>query len=203
MKRRTLLGPALFAPAVWLGAVSLSGCTALKTVHADLSTWGEWPQGRAPGSYAFDRLPSQQSDPAEADRVETLAREALAKAGFRAAAADEKPEVLVQVASRTTRTGIDLWEDPLWWRGSFGAAGHRWGGTVWVIDTRFDRSRYERQVAVLLRDAASGKPLYEARAANEGGTAGSDALLSALFSAALIDFPRQGPNPRPVRVTLP
>ena len=198
MKRR-----AVFTSCVVLAAVALSGCAALKTVHADLSTWGEWPPGRAPGSYAFDRLPSQQSDPAEADRVEAAARDALAKAGFRPAAAGETPEVLVQVASRTTRTGIDLWDDPLWWRGGFGIVGHRWAGSLWVIDSRFDRSRYERQVAVLLRDAASGKPLYEARAANEGSTVGSDALHSALFSAALIDFPRHGPNPRPVRVTLP
>lgn len=198
MRRR-----AVFTACVLLAAAALSGCAALKTVHADLSTWGDWPQGRAPGSYAFDRLPSQQSDAAEADRVEAAARDALAKAGFRPAAAGEKPEILVQVASRTTRTGIDPWDDPLWWRGGFGIVGHRWAGSLWVIDTRFDRSRYERQVAVLLRDAASGKPLYESRAANEGSTAGSDALLSALFSAALIDFPRQGPNPRPVRVTLP
>ena len=201
MKRRTV-----FAPVLLLMAVGLSGCAALNTVHADLSTWGDWPTGRAPGSYAFDRLPSQQSDPAEADRVEAAARDALAKAGFRPAGTDEKPEVLVQVASRTTRTSADPWDDPLWWRGGFGtigAIGHRWTGTVWVIDTRFDRSRYERQVAVLLRDAASGKPLYEARAANEGSTAGGDALLGALFNAALIDFPRNGPNPRPVRVTLP
>ena len=198
MKRR-----AVFTSCVVLAAVALSGCAALNTVHADLSTWGDWPPGRAPGSYAFDRLPSQQSDPAEADRVEAAARDALARAGFRPAAAGEKPDVLVQVASRTTRTGIDPWDDPLWWRGGFGIVGRRWAGNLWVIDTRFDRSRYERQVAVLLRDAASGKPLYEARAANEGGTAGSDALLGALFSAALIDFPRHGPNPRPVRVTLP
>ena len=41
--------------------------------------WSEvW---EAEGTYAFDRLPSQQSDPAEADRVEALARTALATAG--------------------------------------------------------------------------------------------------------------------------
>ncbi|RVT51592.1 DUF4136 domain-containing protein [Rubrivivax albus] len=202
MKRRTVFAPVLLLAAV-VAASGLSGCAALNTVHADLSTWGDWPTGRAPGSYAFDRLPSQQSDPAEADRVEAVARDALAKAGFRPVTVDEKPDVLVQVASRTTRTSADPWDDPLWWRGGFGIVGHRWAGTVWVIDTRFDRSRYERQVAVLLRDAATGKPLYEARAANEGSTAGGDALLGALFSAALIDFPRNGPNPRPVRVSLP
>lgn len=199
MKRRTV-----FAPVLLLLALGLSGCAALNTVHAELSTWGDWPASRAPGSYAFDRLPSQQSDPETAVRVETAAATALAQAGFRPAGADEKPDVLVQVASRTTRTMTgDPWDDPLWWRGGFGIHRHTWIGPVWVIDTRFDRTRYERQVALLLRDAASGKPLYEARAANEGSTGGSDALMAALFRAALIDFPRHGPNPRPVKVTLP
>ncbi len=195
---RRLLAAATLAAGL-LGA----GCAALNTVHADLSTWGEWPAGRAAGSYAFDRLPSQQSDPAAAERVEAAARAALAQAGFRPAAQGEPPEVLVQVASSSTRTASSPWDDPLWWRGGFGVVRQHWLGPVWVIDTRFDHTRYERQVALLLRDAASGKPLYEARAANEGSTGGSDALMEALFRAAMIDFPRNGPNPRPVRVTLP
>ncbi|MCB1995664.1 MAG: DUF4136 domain-containing protein [Burkholderiaceae bacterium] len=198
MRRR-----AVFAPALLLAGIGLAGCAALNTVYADLSTWGDWPAGRAPGSYAFDRLPSQQSDPAAADRVEAAAKRALTAAGFRPAGADEKPDVLVQVASRTTRTGADPWDDPLWWRGGFGLRRHVWAGSVWVMPGPFDRTRYERQVAVLLRDAASGRPLYEARAANEGSTLGSDSLQAALFSAALIDFPRVGPNPRTVRVALP
>jgi hypothetical protein len=38
---------------------------------------------------------------------------------------------------------------------------------------------------------------------NEGGFSGSDSLYAALFEAALMDFPRTGPNPRTVRVQLP
>lgn len=192
------------ASALALSALGiLGGCTALNTVHADLSTWGDWPAGRAPGTYAFDRLPSQQSDAEAADRIEAAARPALAAAGFVPAAPGAKAEVSVQVAYRTTRTSSAAWDDPLWWRGGFGLYRHAWPGPVWVIDPRFDSTRYERQVAVLLRDAATGQPLYEARAANEGSTAGGDALLQGLFRAALIDFPRHGPNPRPVKVVLP
>ena len=72
MKRRAVFAPVLLLATV-VAASGLSGCAALNTVHADLSTWGDWPTGRAPGSYAFDRLPSQQSDPAEADRVDSSA----------------------------------------------------------------------------------------------------------------------------------
>jgi Domain of unknown function (DUF4136) len=184
-------------------AASLAGCASMNTVQADLSTWGEWPAGRAPGSYAFDRLPSQQARPEETERLEQAARPALERAGFTAAADGATPDVLVQVAARTTRTAPDLWRDPLWWRGGY-LVGHRaWVGPVWRIDPFMDSPRYERQVALLLRDGATGKPLYEARVANEGSTLGSDALIGALFQGALVDFPRTGVNPRTVSVTLP
>jgi hypothetical protein len=184
-------------------AGALAGCAGFNTVQGDLSTWGEWPAGRAPGSYAFDRLPSQQARPDEAERLERAARPALEAAGFRAAGAGAAPDVLVQVAARTTQTGPDLWADPLWWRGGYGLARRPWIGPTWGFDARFESRRYEREVALLLRDGASGKPLYESRVANEGSSMGSDSLIQAMFAAALVDFPRTGPNPRPVTVTLP
>lgn len=189
-------------PAVLL-ATALAGCAALNTVQADLSTWGEWPAGRQPGSYAFDRLPSQQARSDETERLEAAARPALEKAGFVAAAPGATPDVLVQVAARTARTAPDLWADPLWWRGGYGYYRRPWTGAVWVMDPRLDHSRYDREVALLLRDGVSGKPLYEARVSNEGSTAGGGSMLAALFQGALLDFPRTGPNPRTVSVALP
>jgi hypothetical protein len=59
-------------------------------------------------------------------------------------------------------------------------------------------------VAVLLRDRASGTPLYEAHAQTSGGTSGDAALLGAMFEAALTGFPANGArNPRSVQVQLP
>ncbi|MFN7724019.1 MAG: hypothetical protein ACK5QH_03020, partial [Rubrivivax sp.] len=44
-----------------LGAAALlAGCSTLRTVTSEVRSYGEWPAGRATGSYAFDRLPSQQ-----------------------------------------------------------------------------------------------------------------------------------------------
>ena len=60
---------------------------------------------------------------------------------------------------------------------------------------------YEREVAVLIRDKKSGEPLYEARATNDGGSPSINALLGAMYEAALKDFPAGGANPR--RVTTP
>ena len=74
----------------------------------------------------------------------------------------------------------------------------------WGMGMQFDTLRYEREVAVLVRDRASGKPLFEARASNEGNTASAGSnTLAAMFQAALMDFPHQGLNPRQVVVQLP
>ncbi|MEO7246400.1 MAG: DUF4136 domain-containing protein [Rubrivivax sp.] len=195
-----LLGVVLGAAALVSG---LGGCAALQTLQTDIATYGEWPAGRAPGRYVFDRLPSQQSRPEATDRLEALARPALAQAGFREAAAGETADVLVQLAVRRTRIDPFYWDDPLWWRGGYAMTRRGWVGPVWVRGAWLESPRYEREVAVLLRDQASGRPLYEARSNREGFSAGSEELIEAMFRAALIDFPRNGPNPRSVRVPMP
>ncbi len=185
--------------------VALSGCAALNSVSSDVSSFGEWPADRKAGSYAFERLPSQQANAGTTEALEAAAAGALKKAGFTPVASGQQPDVLVQVGARVGRADQQPWADPIWWRGGFGYYRHGpWGGPRWGMGLHFDAARYEREVAVLIRDRASGKPLFEARASNEGNssTAGS-ATLAAMFEAALMDFPRLGVNPRRVVVQLP
>lgn len=193
-----------FALAASAAALLLSGCAGLNSVNNQVSSYGDWPQGRAPGSYAFERLPSQQALAEQTAVLENSARPALAKAGFTEAAPGQEPDVLVQVGARTTETTPPLWDDPLWWRGGFGYW-HRgpWLQSRWGFGSRLDQPRYEREVAVLLRDRASAKPLFESRANTEGNFGSDPVLLEAMFQAALLDFPRTGVNPRKVVVQLP
>ena len=185
-------------------SLALGGCTALKSLSSDVSSFGDWPVERKPGTYAFERLPSQQARAEETAALEAAAQGALAKAGFAPAAAGQEPEVLVQVGARVGRSDSP-WADPFWWRGSFGYYRHGpWLGPRWGMGTQFESARYEREVAVLIRDRASGKPLFEARASNESGSSSAgSATLAAMFEAALMDFPRPGMNPRRVVVPLP
>jgi hypothetical protein len=195
---------------VWLGAalaatLLLGGCAGLNTLTAEVSSFGEWPADRQAGSYAFERLPSQQARVAETEALEAAARGALARAGFSPAADGVAPAVLVQVGSRLGRADAP-WADPFWWRGGFGAwRPNPWMGPRWGYTAPFDLSaRYEREVALLIRDRASGKPLFEARASHESvSPAASGATLAAMFAAALADFPKLGLNPRRVTVSLP
>lgn len=184
--------------------VGLGGCASMQQLSAEVSTFGTWPAGRKAGSYAFERLPSQQ---AQGDRMQVLedaARDALAQAGFQPVAVGGTPDVLVQVGLRISRADQSPWDDPLWWHGGFGTWRHGpWRGPVWGMGWRSDPPRYDREVAVLLRDRASGAPLFEARASTEGFNRSTDAAsLQPLFRAALMDFPATGVNPRTVTVPL-
>ncbi len=188
---------------VGVAAVLLSGCAALTSVSSEVASYGEWPAGRAPGTYAFERLPSQQALAAETEALETAAAPALAKAGFRPAAAGQEPDVLVQVGARAQRTDDPRWDDRLWWSGGFGT--WRRG---YLLSPRWslaysEPTRYDREVAVLIRDRASGKPMFETRATSEGNYRGDPTLQAAMFEAALVDFPKLGLNPRRVTVALP
>ena len=197
---------------VLAGLALVSGCAAVNSLPVDVASYGDWPTGRAPGLYRFERLPSQQARADEAQLLEDAAAAALARAGFAPAPAGSQPDVLVQVGARVSRSDRSPWDDPFWWssghrfNSGYGAwrhglwrgpyAGGPWGGSV-----NFGHPRYDREVALLLRDRASGKPLFEVRASTEGFQRDTAAPLAPLFAAALMDFPRNGINPR--RVTVP
>lgn len=200
------------ALALFIAAAALTGCAALNTVTSDVTSYSEWPADRKPGRYAFERLPSQKANATRSADLEAAAATALEKAGFSAAPDAAQADVIVQIGARVNRTEVSPWDDPLWW--SWGPTGY-WRSPSWrglrsahvggYAGLRSDwyNTRYERNVAVLLRDRASSVPLFEAHAQTEGGTAGDADLLGAMFEAALQGFPaKEAQNPRRVSVTL-
>jgi len=188
------------------GALLLAagGCATVSQLSVEVRSFGGWPAGRAPGLYAFDRLPSQQA--AAGDRQATLeaaAAQALQAAGFQPAPAGTPPDVLVQLGARVARSDPAPWDDPLWWQGGWAAGRYGpWRGPVWGTRLRWENPRYERQVALLLRDRTTGQPLYEAHAATEGYQSSLDGLLAPMMRAALADFPAAKPEPHTVRVPI-
>jgi len=194
-----------------LGAsLLLGGCAGLRNVQSEVSSFGDWPADRRPGSFAFERLPSQQTLAAETEALEIAARGALLKAGFVPAVEGAQPDVLVQVGARSGRPNLGPWGGAMWWGAygyGYGNSYYRYGpwvGPYWGMGGYYDTPRYDREVIVLIRDRASGRPLFEARAANEGNTTSpSPETLAAMFDAAMLDFPRLGVNPRHVVIDLP
>ena len=107
-----------------LAGVLLAGCSGIRTVTSDVSRrFGEWPAERQPGTYAFDRLPSQAARrPRTPTELEAAARPALEKAGFKAGRrrASRTRRAGAGGRARTARADAYPWDDPLWWRGGFG-----------------------------------------------------------------------------------
>lgn len=195
-----------------------AGCASLNTVSADVSTFGTWPAGQAPGTYAIERLPSQQNADADQLALEDAASRALEQVGFTPAAVGTPADYTVQIGARISAQQRAPWDDPMWW----GAWGPRWSSLSWyqpgwgwgygpgygpgwgVRGTwAMDTTDYRREVGVLIRERASGQAVYEARAQSSGVTRGSTALLGALYGAALKDFPQVQSKPHTVTVQLP
>jgi hypothetical protein len=204
------LNPLLKTAAVAVSLAALGGCAALNTVSSDVSSYGTWPAGRAPGSYVFERLPSQVAQADEQAVLEDAARGALEHAGFKPAEDPAKADVTVQVGARISRSDRYPYDDPFWggWRMGVGGGGYgrfggwRGGGFGIGFGIPIDTLRYEREVAVLIRDRAAGTPLYESRAVTDGPTTGSNELLAAMYDAALKDFPTPAMSPRRVNVQM-
>ncbi len=191
---------------VLLTAAVLTGCAALNQVTSDVSTYGSWPADRKPGTYAFERLPSQQTRPEAQQQLEDAARGAIEGAGFTPAADAKSADVVVQLGARVSADERYLYPDPFWWRGGafYGRRGPgRWSGSSFGLGFGYPvNPSYEREVAMLIRDRQSGQPLYEARAVNDGGSPAIATLLPALFQAAMKDFPSAGINPRRVTTEI-
>lgn len=200
-----------------LGAAALAGCAGLRTVSSEVASYGTWPGDAVPGTYTFDRLPSQEKDPKRAERLETAAAHALEAVGFKAAPEGSKGAYSVQLGARVDRTEPDPWEDPFWmpglyrrpfapWYSPYGPYWRPWGtwGPWGAYPYPYSYpDQYQREVALLIRDSASGKPLYETRATSTGATEGSDRILMAMFDAALKEFPKTNDRAHNVSVELP
>jgi len=187
-------------------ALVLSGCAAFNNLNNQVSTFGPWPTDRKPASFVFERLPSQQAHPERQVQLETAARGALEAAGFRAAADTNSADYLVQIGARVTSNDPWIYNDPLFWRGSFRYGYGRWGrgwGPGWGYNGGIDYTpTFEREIALLIRDRKTGQLLYEARASNTGPGTSIDYMMPAMFEAALKDFPNAGPNPRTVTTQI-
>lgn len=200
--RRTLVALATVAV--------LGGCASFDTIDNEVSSFSRWPAGRAPATYAFERLPSQQAAPQQAQMLEDAARRAIEAAGFAPAADIGAADVTVQLGARIVEADRSPFDDPFWY-GGYGSWHRpflygRYGRPYWGPGFRrgwsgYDFPRYEREVAVLIRDKRSGQPLYEARAHTEGSSTGLTTVLPAMFTAALKNFPLGSPdNPHRVLV---
>ena len=147
----------------------------LSSVSSEVSSHGDWPAGRAPGTYAFDRLPSQQALAAAGRACEAARARALLKAGFQPAAEGQAPTCWCRSARahRVRRHAALGRPDVVARRLRLPTV----ATAAWMrldLAARLGLGRALRPAALPARGGAadprpaSGQPLFEARASSEG-----------------------------------
>ena len=153
--------------------------------------------------YRFDPQPQAPGQPAPA-QIEALAQAALARVG--AVRDDANARVSVQAQAGVYAGWTPAWAEPSnarialgfggGWRG--GGFGLGWGGPLGWDDSV---PVYISEVSLVMRDVDSGQIVYDTRARHDGTWPNTQAVLSALFAAALQGYP--APPPGPHRVDVP
>jgi hypothetical protein len=183
----------MLAACVWL----LSGCATGYLLDNRVQAFSGLPSLPANPSYRFERLPSQQLMPAQA-HLEALADPALHRAGLRRD--DAAAQYSVLVSARIQRV-VSPWSDP--WDWGWGGGLMYGPGFGYVAPfPRMQQAWFHREVAVIVRELASGRVVFESRAANDGPWLDSNRVLPAMFDAALQGFPNAPPGPRRVDLHL-
>lgn len=221
---RTLSTPSMsrrWATAAVFGAtVWLAGCASTYRVDSRVESFARWTGSgsasagllQAPQTYRFERLPSQREGEASArqDTLESLARQALSPLGWTAEDGLASAPWTVQVAASASRSARSPWDDPwphVWpvFGLGIGSRGARVSGQlVWGPAFPYHDLPYtQRQVSLVVREAASGRVVYETRATHDGRWNDVPELWQAMIGAALRDFPAPPTGPREVNVDLP
>jgi hypothetical protein len=195
----------------------LGGCASLNRIDSEVTTFGPWPTDRQAGTFTFDRLPSQQVHPEHRQMLEDAARGALEAAGFRVAVDSDSAEYLMQLGARIELNDPWIYNQPLFvnggWGWPYGGYGYgRWGRRPFGFNSYwggrgywgpgYDTPTFDREVALVIRDNKTGKLLYETRAASSGFSDSLDAVMPAMFAAALEGFPNAVPETRSVTTQI-
>ncbi|MDE2077238.1 MAG: DUF4136 domain-containing protein [Burkholderiales bacterium] len=190
---------------VWaLLLLVLSGCASINSVTSQVSSYGSWPEGRQPGRFVFERLPSQATQPALQNQLEAAALPQLEAVGFKHVADAAQADVSIQVGAQVHIDPRRRTYDPFW--GPWGPGWGGWwgtGGSGISLSMTMEPAYVEMQVDVLIRDRHTNQVLYETHAQHDRLGTADDRLYAYLFEAALKDFPRQAISPRSVTVTIP
>ncbi len=200
----------------------LSACSGLRLVDNDVASFAQWPNSTppAPGSsYRFERLPSQQSGLPQGgisgmelsqDQLEAIANSALSKVGLRnspsAAAFNVQVSASTRYAPRYNNNGSAFGGG----FGGFGGSGISVGGGTAgsFIGFSFPMGMtgsplYLREVSIVMRDASNNAVVYESKATHSGIWRDAQAVLPAMFEAALQGFPTPPAGARRINIEIP
>lgn len=202
---RTRIGTRLATAALAAAALTLAGCASTSTLDSSVQTYSAMAGLPAQAGYRYERMPSQDTDPAQ-PRLESWADASLARVGLRRD--DASPRYSIQVWNRLQRVSYPgAAYPPVGGWGSVGFGSHSgvgiglgmgfpiggWGDTTpW----------YQREVGLVMRELPGGRVVYETRAYNEGHWMAPESALPAMLDAALQGYPQPAAGVRRVSTQL-
>ncbi|MGR4869222.1 DUF4136 domain-containing protein [Variovorax sp. LARHSF232] len=199
----TWLGP-------WALVAALSGCATSWTVDSNVTSFSRPPGPKAPATYRFERLPSQQAQEAMQLELEAMASMAMASVGL--TRNDAAPRYAAQINARVS-VQVSPWADP-WvysaWPGygyygrpwPYYGYGRGWYGGGWYGAPAYN-PWYLREVSVVLRELPGNQVVYETRASNDGPYNANGPVFAALFQAAMQGYPHPPAGVRRIDVVIP
>ena len=210
-------------------ALSLSACSGLRIVDSQVAAFSKIETLPSSSSWRFERLPSQQNLgdvlALRQSKFEGMAALELAKYGFK-----PQPEsgtaakFSVQITGRIQRLERGPFDSGYSGYGPWGGHihGHGYGqrpigglpGRDYVVTGQgrviylpvfphLPPPWYVREISLVIRDAVDGKVMYETKAQHDGRWADDEAVLPAMFAAAMQGFPKPPQGKRMVNIEIP
>ncbi len=175
---------------------AMAGCASTRLIDSEVRSFRSGTVELAAASYQFERLPSQQADPAAQAQLENWAMPVLQRMGL--TLASQAPRYTVQLAVAAEQV---LRSDASFRR--------RWGflggsplfGQPPLL-MPLEPTLFRFQVQVLVRDALSREVVYEASAQHTGPWSDQAQILPAVLLAAMRDFPQGTAGPSSVKVEI-
>jgi hypothetical protein len=195
--------------AIVFAVISLTGCGSMRLVDTEVRSFATPPTVPAGATYRFERLPSQQADAVRQDKLEAMAQQALNQVGLQRG--DRTASHSVQVTYGMKVDAHAPWEQPepaFGWNLGWGLGrGGRGGSVTLGAGVPFGHLAtspyYWRQISVVMRSLATHQVVYESHATHDGRWVDTEAVLPALFEAALKAFPNPPPGVRRINIEIP
>lgn len=192
----------------WFGLLALmlglAGCSGMRIVDSDVRAFSTNQGVVVPATYRFERLPSQQARGEPQERLEAIVQAELARVGMERD--DAKARYSVAFELRMARDPRAPWDDPPYWGGMRHSVVVTPAGTVVhvpMVSLQFDVPFYRREVQLLVRRLSDGVLVFESRANHDGRWSDDEAVLPAMFEAALRGFPNPPQGLRRVNIDIP
>ena len=191
-----------------IGLGLLTGCSSVRLVDADVTSFATSPVIATGAYYRFERLPSQQANLQQQEWLENLAQQALNQTSLKRQ--DDLALYSIQVGYSAKVTPYGPGDDPysglqlgwgLGWGGRSGSVGL--GGRMPFFGMPTQRPYYWYRVSLIIRSLSTQQVVYETQAAHDGRWRDADVVVPAMFSAALRGFPMPPTGPRRVNIEIP